>query len=104
MPPETPTDLTSIAVSLGRVEATMTTGFSSINERIDKLTTTSEATTTTLQRHEVDIQLLKSKEQPRRSWVEIAGGIASLLGIASGIGTLIVGLTILAPLLSKLGQ
>lgn len=103
MPPETPTDFTSLAVAMGEVRATLTAGFTSVNERLDKLTTASEAHGDTLQRHEIDIQLLKSREQPKKGWTEVVGGLANILGIVTGAGTLIVGFAVIAPLLAKLG-
>ena len=109
MPPENPADLTSLAVAIGTMSGAMTEGFKSVNDRLDKLTTASEAHGDTLQRHEVEIQLLKSKEPPaptapvKKTWIEVFGGIASALTVFTTIVGIIVIIAIGAPLLAKLG-
>jgi len=73
--PETPLE---VAVALGRIEE----GIKNMTEKIDKLVSKTESHESTLSRHEVDIELLKSRQAPRVHWLTILVGIVAVAGFA----------------------
>lgn len=67
-----------IAVTLGRIEL----GVMTLNEKVDKLTAKTESHDSTLTRHEVDLQVLKSKQGPKIHWLTILVGIVAVAGFS----------------------
>lgn len=72
-----------------------------MNDRLDKLTSSSEAHSDTLSRHEVEIQLLKSRESPKKTWVEYINGVVGVLTAITLVAAIVYGFAAIMPALSK---
>lgn len=79
MPPEEDHPIyTGLAVAIGRIEE----GIKGLNEKVDSVIKQNADHANTLSRHEVDIQILKSRQQPRIHWLTILVGVVAVAGFA----------------------
>jgi hypothetical protein len=78
MSDETATTYTELAVALGRVEE----GIISMKASLDRIEKRSEDHATAIARHETDIQVLMSRQQPRIHWLTILVGIVAVAAFA----------------------
>lgn len=78
MTDDQPQTYTELAVAIGRIEE----GVKSVKEVVDGVANTQKTHGTTLTRHEVDIEILKSRQQPRVHWLTILVGIVAVAGFA----------------------
>ena len=81
MPDEMPTNYTELAVAIGRVEE----GVKGLKDSIDGLVKTTKGHADTLTRHEVEIEILKSRQAPRVHWLTIIVGIVAVAGFVIGL-------------------
>lgn len=69
---------TELAVAIGRIEE----GVKSVKEVVDGVANTQKTHGDTLTRHEVDIEILKSRQQPRIHWITVIVGIVAIAAFA----------------------
>lgn len=74
------TDLISIAVTLGRMEAMLTSSKENQQRSDDRL----ERVESGLTEVKADISVLKSQQRPKTPWWAIAGGVAAVLAAVAG--------------------
>jgi hypothetical protein len=72
---EPPQPNLELALAIGRVEE----GVKGLRDKLDTIGTDQKKHSDTLTRHEVDIQVLKSRQQPRLHWVTILGVIVAIV-------------------------
>lgn len=74
-------DFTGLSVAVGRIEE----GIKSLNATATTLVTQSNEHGSTLARHEVEIQLLKSKQPRRAPWWTLVGVAVGILAAAAAV-------------------
>lgn len=75
------TTFTELAVALGRVEE----GVKALRESVDRIADQGQKNAATITRHEVEIEILKSRQQPRVHWLTIVVGVIAVAGFTLAI-------------------
>ena len=73
--------MTSLLVAIGRIEETLR----GMNEKLDRLESTTDRHWKKISEIETEIALLKERQGPRIPWVTWAAGVAALVALALGV-------------------